>query len=298
MSLPDHGEHHAHAPARRSRVAGAAAGIILGLLALAMTFCGSCQNVPNEALKSSGDSGGNGGESYDQWVSEARGLYAEQPHSEQRLRKAAEKFSKAAGAKADDYAMLCDAARVYSWLAKYVADNDERTQFSKEGLKFVSTAMVQKPDEPEALYLHAVLAGRLASADKSYGLDSLGQIEKDCKRLIELGADIEHAGAHRLYGAMLLRAPGPPISIGSLRNARKQFELMLEKAPDWPENHVYMAELEFKWAKEKNLPEEAQKARDRLQKYLLGAGVLPPPEAQFEFTQWQAQARKLIDESK
>ncbi|MCC6573850.1 MAG: hypothetical protein IT462_08665 [Planctomycetes bacterium] len=278
---------------QRKRLAGMGASIMLGLFAVGITLLSSCQSIPTETL-----GGGAGGDAttYAQLVSSARELYVAQPRNEERLRKCVEKFAAAAKIKGEDYAMLNDAARAYVWLASYAGDTAERIKFSKEGLKYTSTAIKLQPEGAEALYYHAVLSGRLGDNDHSYGLDAVGIIERNCKKVIELGKEIDNGGAHRVYGALLIEAPGPPTSIGSLRNGRKQLELALQRAPDWPENHYWMARLEFKWAREKDKPEDAQKARDRIEKYLLGPTAKAPAEMQHEFMQWQALARKMLDE--
>ncbi len=277
----------------RKRLAGVGVSLMLALFAGSLALCSSCQSVPSQTLVK-----GLGGDeaTYDQLVAQARELYGVQPRDETRLRESAAKFGKAAQSKNDDYPMLMDAARAFVWLASFAASQDDRVNFSKEGLKYTSTALKLKPEGPEALYYHAVLSGRLADNDRSYGLDAVGIIERNCKKVIELGVDVDHGGAHRAYGALLIKAPGPPTSIGSLRNGRKQLEQALEKAPDWPENHLYMAELEFKWAKDRDRPEEARKARRRLQQHLLGPDARAPQDVQHEFTQWQQEARKLLAE--
>jgi hypothetical protein len=281
--------------AKRKRVAGAVASVLLAIFAIALTLVSSCKSVPNDVL---GTGTGGNTETYALLVKEAADLYAQQPRNEERTRQCIQKYASAVKVKGDDYAMLVDASRAYVWLASYAADVAERVNFCKEGLKYTATAIKLQNEGPQALYYHAILSGRLGDNDHSYGLDAVGIIERNCKKIIELGTDLDNGGAHRVYGALLIRAPGPPTSIGSLRNGRKQLELALEKAPEWPENHFWMAELEFKWAKEKEKPEEAAKARERLDKYLLGATAKAPVDMQHEFTQWQADARKLLDENK
>ena len=71
---------------------------------------------------------------------------------------------------------------------------------------------------------------------------------------------------------------------------------MLEKAPDWPENQLYYAEFEFAWAKDKEKPEFAESARERLDKYLLGETAEAPEGYETEFKHWQADARALLKE--
>jgi hypothetical protein len=59
-----------------------------------------------------------------------------------------------------------------------------------------------------------------------------------------------------------------------------------------------MAELEFRLSKKRDDPAYANKARARLEEYLLGSEAKAPMGTVFEFKSWQEDARKLIEEDK
>jgi hypothetical protein len=251
----------------------------------------ACSQVPTGTL-------GNGGESnehHEQLVLEARDAFERDPRSIKDVEEGAAKFAHALKLYAGDYATLWQAARVAAWLGEYGRDN--REQHVKDGIVYANTALKVNPEGTEARFYHGVLAGLLGDLDNSYGMDAVKHIESRMTGLIDEQAEIAHGGPQRVYGVLLLRAPGPPTSIGSLRNARKQLEAAVEIAPDWPENQLYMAEWEFAWADDKDNPEFAQKARDRLSKHLLGPEAGAPADAKYEFGVWQERARKLLKDN-
>lgn len=258
------------------------------LLALAAVVAG-CRQLPDNTVKPRGGDA----EEYARLVMEARDAFERMPRTEAAVVDSAEKFARALKITADDYATLWQAARTSAWMGEYGAEN-LRERHVRDGLAYTNTAIKLRADSHEARFYHGVLAGFLGELDHSYGLDAARNIELDMKALIDADARLANAGPWRVYGVLLLRAPGPPTSVGSLRNARKMLQKALELAPDWPENHLYAAEMEFAWAAEKDQPAEAAAARERLQKYLLGSEARAPGGAEFEFARWQKQARELL----
>ena len=54
-------------------------------------------------------------------------------------------------------------------------------------------------------------------------------------------------GPARCLGLLYRDAPGWPASIGSTRKARSCLEQALKLAPDFPENHLNLAESDLQW---------------------------------------------------
>lgn len=230
-------------------------------------------------------------------IDDAENAFQTTPRTPARVKTSAEMYAKALEhPEIREYDHLWKAARVATWLGEYLTDDAEREKYAREGLTWVNTALKRDPEGKEAIFYRAVLAGFLGDLDNSYGLDAVSVIRENMEKLIEADFDIAHGGPWRAYGVLLVRAPGPPTSIGSLRNARRILNGMLEKAPDWPENHLYYAEFEFEWGDDKDDPDFARSARERLDKYLLGENAKPPEGYETEFKHWQADARALLDE--
>lgn len=269
---------------------------LLTMMGLVLGVCSSCQSIDTATLGGRKPQNEDEQQQFERLVKEANELYEVQPHNEARLKKVAAKYAEAMKLNSVDHDSLWQAARACSWLAGYAASKDDRITYAKTGVLYAQTVLKLKSNSTEGLYYLAVLSGLLADNDHAYGLDAVKLIDENCRKIIESGKDIEHGGAHRLLGAVLSNPdlPGPPTSIGSLRNGKKQLDLAVEKAPDWPENHLHLAAAEFLWATEREKPEFAQQARDRLNKYLLGPEAKAPKGYEQEFADWQRKARDLL----
>jgi tetratricopeptide (TPR) repeat protein len=103
------------------------------------------------------------------------------------------------------------------------------------------------------------------------------------ERAAAIDPNFDHAGPHRLLGALYLRAPGPPAGIGSLRRAVEHLEKTAELAPDYPENLIFLAETYLKSRR----CEEAGELILRAQKSLSATGNLMDQE------KWQKQIDEL-----
>jgi tetratricopeptide (TPR) repeat protein len=99
-----------------------------------------------------------------------------------------------------------------------------------------------EPNRVEGHYWYAIAAGLLADADRSYGLDAVGEMESALKRAIELDERYDFAGPLRVLGLLYLRAPGPPTSVGSSRKAARLLQRAVELFPDYAENYAHLAE--------------------------------------------------------
>jgi hypothetical protein len=281
----------------RRKIAIALIVSLAGAAAL-LAFPAACKQVPDEVLNNNnGNNGQVNDESYADLARDAAAAFEQTPRTLERVRMSASMFERALKhGKVQTYENLWLAARTAAWLGEYGGDEVERERHTRQGLIYANTALKQKPDGREAVFYHGVLAGFLGDLDHDYGLDAVKKIQADMSKLIDVDQDISHGGPWRVLGVLQLRAPGPPVSIGSLRNGRKNLKKALEKAPDWPENHLYMAEAEFDWAKEKDKPKYKDEANERLDKYLLGESAKAPAGFETEFAEWQKKAKKLRED--
>lgn len=281
----------------RRRIAIAVIVTVAGAAGL-LVLPAACKQVPEETL--SNNALGNQDvrqESAADLAEDAAAAWEQSPRTLERMRASAGMFARALEhGEVRSYQNLWKAARTTAWLAEYAADDIEREKYTREGLTYANTALQREPDGTEAVFYHGVLAGFLGDLNHDYGLDAVSKIEADMTKLIDADRDIANGGPWRALGVLQLRAPGPPVSIGSLRNGKKNLEKALEKAPSWPENHLYMAEAEFDWAKEKDKPEYNDKANARLDEHLLGPDAKAPLGFETEFAAWQKKAQALRKE--
>lgn len=260
----------------------------------------SCRQVPDDTLDNRDNT--RRADNEEQLDAEAAAAAAEitfqtRPRTITRVEQSAELYAQALE---DDevrsYEILWKAARVSAWLAQWHGDDEVREKHARQGLKYANTALKLEPEGNEATYHHAVLAGFLGELDNSYGLDAVDKIREAMEKLIERDFEIDHAGPWRVYGMVLMKTPGPPIGFGSLRNARRMMNEMLERAPDWPENHLYYAEFEFTWGADRNDKTFADSAGERLETHFLGDDAAAPEGYEFEFEQWRKAATELIEQ--
>ncbi|MHC4840281.1 MAG: hypothetical protein ACYTDT_04870 [Planctomycetota bacterium] len=264
------------------------------LLVLCALTLLACRSIPDDTLIENNNEKDSA--QYTELVSQAEEYMARTPRTIKSVRLAQRRYRSAININNTEYTTLVAAAKVNAWLAEFLENDDQREEHAKTGLLLANTALKIDPKGAEAIFFHGVLSGFLADADVTYGLDAVKKIEADMKSLIEREEWLEHAGALRVYGTLLLRAPGPPTSIGSLRKAKRNLTRALEIDPDWPENQLYMAELELELADENDDVALAESARDRLDTYLIGANAKAPTGNEYEFKHWQKLARELLEE--
>lgn len=121
-----------------------------------------------------------------------------------------------------------------------------RAYFADLGERQARAAIALAPTRVEGHYYLAVNMGYTAQS-KSFirrlgALDLVPEIEKEGKIALMLDRRFDHAGPHRLLGALYLRAPGWPASIGDPEEALTHLMSAVEIDPSYPENHLYLAE--------------------------------------------------------
>jgi len=176
----------------------------------------------------------------------------------------------------DTYEAQWTAAKEIAAKAETANNPENRKQAAKLGIVCARRARELKPDGVEGHYYYALNVGWLADADRSYGLDAVGEMEKALKRAIELDEKYDHAGPLRTLGILHLRTPGPPVSIGSPRKGLRLLQRAVEAFPEYPENYLYWAEA----LRDTGKKEEARAALDKV--------------LRSENAQWKAAAKKLV----
>lgn len=248
-----------------------------------------CRSVPDDTVD-----GEDSGKSAEQLIQASDDAWAATPRTRESVTKALEASRMAIETNPRSYAALWRASRCVSWLAVYAATDDDE-DLIREGLRYANTAVEVQPDGDEGVYFRVVLVGLLAEQDNSYGSDAVDEILAATDTLIERESMIEHAGAWRIAGVLRLRAPGPPLSHGSLRKARKLLRKAVEIAPDWPENQLYLAELELAWGEDKDDEESRASGLARLDEHFpTGDTTTHAPDGYAtEYAHWHAHAETL-----
>jgi len=268
------------------------AACVIGLMGLA-----ACSKVPVSIVAPSAEPTTQESRNYLQFVREGRGAFFKEPRDVETVDISAKMYAAAIAIRADEYAVMWEAARTCAWLGNF-GPEDTRKAYVQRGLKYVNTAVKLNPEGEEGLFFHGALAGKLADLDFTYGADGAKIIESRMHQLIDNGSTYLYGGPDRLLAALYMRAPGKPLSVGSYEKALRHMNRALYLEPHWPENQLYMAELEFRLgAKEKDAA-LTQSARQRLQEYFFDPARKPPMAmaSEFEFAELQKDARKLLDD--
>jgi tetratricopeptide (TPR) repeat protein len=82
------------------------------------------------------------------------------------------------------------------------------------------------------------------------------QMEREFKTAADLDKDFDYAGPERSLGLLYRDAPAWPFSIGSRRKAREYLDQAAKLAPDYPENHLNLAETFLQWHETENAKNE------------------------------------------
>jgi len=270
-------------------VVNKAFGAILTILIL--SGCASVQDIPAGNRQFSDETNAQ------KLYADGRALFAEQPRTMARVRQAAQMLTDAslvlrdAGRNGDRLELFITPAVAAAEAAEawvFVADNETngtaRIAAAKAGITVARQARELQPDSVAGHYWYALAVGLLADADRSYGLKAVGEMEPALRRAIELDEQYDYAGPVRVLGILLLRAPAPPVSIGSSRKGLRLLQRAAELFPDYPENLLYLAEA----FRDNNRNVEA---RELLNKII---NAPPWPNRQFESVGWKTAAQVLL----
>lgn len=91
-------------------------------------------------------------------------------------------------------------------------------------------------------YWAALCMGARARAKNLEGLDLLPAMVESAQAALRIDPTIMHGGPDRALGGIYLRAPAWPTSVGDIDAALEHLQRAVEIAPDWPENHLLLAE--------------------------------------------------------
>lgn len=178
----------------------------------------------------------------------------------------------------DDYDAQWQAAAALAGPAERAPTVEGRIRAARAGIVLARRGRELAPDRVEAHYWYAVNVGLLADADRSYGLNAVGEMEAALRRAAELDATYERGGPWRLLGILHLRTPPPPLSIGSARKGLRYLEQATALFPEDAENLLYLAEA----LRDNGRTEEACATVEKLRRLGSAAGneLLPCPPVQ------------------
>lgn len=190
---------------------------------------------------------GPGGPEAARLAEQAEAAFAAGPRTWNRVEEAYHLMSKAVhlSGEADPnrYDYLVQAARYAVWLALRAADSNDQSNYAEKALIFCNTAVHMNASRVEGYYYRAISTGLFAQENKRYGRDAMKLILRDARRAVEIEPRFDHGGPHRVLGALYLRAPGPPMGVGSRSKSLLHLNRSYQIDSAYPENLLLLAEL-------------------------------------------------------
>ena len=145
----------------------------------------------------------------------------------------------------------------FDW-AEFATNDTQRAAIANRGIAAARDLLAREPNSAPGHFYLAMNYGQLARAEApslaAYRL--VKQIEHEFKTAADLDKSFDYAGAERSLGLLYRDAPGWPFSIGNRRKARDNLELAAKLAPDYPENHLTLAESFLLWHEADNAKSE------------------------------------------
>lgn len=149
-------------------------------------------------------------------------------------------------ADADNATNAWDFARACYDIADFATNATERALLANQGIDACRQLVARTPKSAPAHYYLAMNLGQLARTEWVGALFRVKEMEREFKTAIGLDPLFDYAGPERNLGLLYLQAPTIG-SIGSKRKAREFLEHAARLAPDYPENHLNLAEAFLQW---------------------------------------------------
>ncbi|MCX8089344.1 MAG: hypothetical protein N3I86_00185 [Verrucomicrobiae bacterium] len=130
--------------------------------------------------------------------------------------------------------------------AEFATNNTERAALAEQGIAAARQALTGDSNCAPAHYYLGMNLGQLARTRTLGALRLVSDMERAFKAARALDAHFDFAGPDRNLGLLYLQAPSIG-SIGDRKKARQHLQRAVELAPDYPENHLNLAEALWKW---------------------------------------------------
>ncbi len=144
-------------------------------------------------------------------------------------------------------AIVHDLCRLSYDLASIQPDHEPRARITQVGIAAAEASLLSHPTSARTHYYLALNLGELARTKNVGALRLLPRIRDSLEAARKLDESIDHGGPDRTLGLLYLEAPGWPASIGSRAKARAHFLRAIALAPEYPSNHLCLAEALLRW---------------------------------------------------
>jgi len=138
-------------------------------------------------------------------------------------------------------------ARAAFDFAEFATSDAQRAALAEQGIAACRLAVAREPKSAAAHYYLAMNLGQLARTKFLGALKLVKEMEREFKMAGELDPRFDYAGPERNLGLLYRDAPGWPASIGNKRTARYYSEQATKFVPEYPANHLNLAESYLIW---------------------------------------------------
>jgi hypothetical protein len=177
-------------------------------------------------------------------------------------------------------------AEINFWLGEQATDAGDKIAFYEEGVGCGEAGVGIDENSVEANFWLAVNRGAFGQEKGVMQSLALVQpIKKAAERAAEIDGGYFYGGPHRVLGRLYHKAPGFPISIGSLKKSIEHLEKAVERGPKFYLNRLFLAEAYLS-------DRDRAKAREQLE-WILTAPLNENHEREDE--DYKRQARELLE---
>lgn len=153
-------------------------------------------------------------------------------------------------------------AKEASERAQEVKGRESQRNWALHGISITEQCLMRAPEEPGCYYYRAINTG-LYHEVKIVGYQTgVKKMIDDCEKVLMLDPKYDHGGAYRILGQIYTRLPQTTGHADSVTRDLDKAEEYLRQAvrigPDYPENHIFLAETLFE--KEKYVEAESELA--------------------------------------
>jgi tetratricopeptide (TPR) repeat protein len=161
---------------------------------------------------------------------------------------------------------LLEASRDAAQSSMKAKTRGEAKGMAEKGIEYAESCLMSTPEEPGCYYWRAINTGLYYKIHIIGYQKGIKRMISDCKRVIELDPKYDHAGAYRILGELYTQLPqtaGRPDSITrDLDLAEDYLRKAVRLAPEYPENHLALAEALFRQDKFAAALEQITEAKD------------------------------------
>lgn len=118
--------------------------------------------------------------------------------------------------------------------------------YAEQGIDAAERCLMVAPEEPGCYYWRAVTTGLYHRVHVIGYQKGVKRMIEDCKKVIQLDPGYDQAGCYRILGELYTKLPqtgGSPDSVvRDLPLAEQYLRQAVQLAPDYPENHIALAQ--------------------------------------------------------